>query len=207
MSTPPPNQPPAWGQPPQQPAPGWGQQPTPPKKSSAGKKVGLGCLGVIGAFILIGAIGAALDKKSGSTATVATATSPAAKAPAPATPASHTPTPTPAPATSAAPAAPAPAPATSAAPAAPETLLALSGSGIKNTAQFTTGDSWTLTYTYDCSNFGDTGNFIVTDETGMPLVNELQAKGSGSSPQYSSGIHHLSINSECKWTVKVTSGS
>ncbi|MFJ3660843.1 hypothetical protein ACIPPM_10295 [Streptomyces sp. NPDC090119] len=52
-----------YGQPPFQP------QPQPPKKSGVGKILGIGCLGIIGLFVLIGIIGAALgaggDSKSG----------------------------------------------------------------------------------------------------------------------------------------------
>jgi hypothetical protein len=88
------------------------------------------------------------------------------------------------------------------------TVLSTSGTGIKNTQQFTVGDSWTLHYAYDCTKtmgaIGGKGNFIVSDESGMPMVNELGAKGSASSPQYSSGTHHLEVNSECAWTLRVT---
>lgn len=49
---------PGWGGPQQQ---GYGAQPfppQPPKKSSAGKIIGFGCLGVVALFVLIGIIGA-----------------------------------------------------------------------------------------------------------------------------------------------------
>lgn len=49
---------PGWGGPQQQ---GYGAQPfppQPPKKSSAGKIIGFGCLGVVALFVLIGVIGA-----------------------------------------------------------------------------------------------------------------------------------------------------
>jgi hypothetical protein len=53
---------------PQQPQqPGWGippQAPQPPKKST-GKKVGLGCLGIVGAIVVLSAIGAAVGGGSG----------------------------------------------------------------------------------------------------------------------------------------------
>ncbi|MGC5562018.1 hypothetical protein ACPYPG_04135 [Streptomyces sp. FR-108] len=62
---------PGWGQPPQQ--PGWGTPPPPPKKNSAGKIIGLGCVGVLGLFVIVGIFGSALggddetkDTKSGS---------------------------------------------------------------------------------------------------------------------------------------------
>ncbi|MEU6816881.1 hypothetical protein [Streptomyces sp. NPDC046860] len=61
------------GQPGQQPAgwagPGapqqWGPPPQPPKKTGAGKIIGLGCLGVIGLFVLIGIIAAVAGGGSG----------------------------------------------------------------------------------------------------------------------------------------------
>ncbi|MFK4110406.1 hypothetical protein [Streptomyces sp. NPDC002176] len=65
-----PQQQPGWGGP-QQPygQPPFQPQPQPPKKSGIGKILGIGCLGIIGLFVLIGIIGAALgaggDSKSG----------------------------------------------------------------------------------------------------------------------------------------------
>ncbi|MFE3004227.1 MULTISPECIES: FxLYD domain-containing protein [unclassified Streptomyces] len=47
-------QPQGWGQQPPQ----WGGQPPAPKKSSAGKIVGLGCLGIVGLLVVIGVVGA-----------------------------------------------------------------------------------------------------------------------------------------------------
>ena len=70
--------------------------------------------------------------------------------------------------------------------------------------RFTAHGNWTLKYTYNCASFGQAGNFAVSDETGMPLVNEVKLKGSGSSPQYDSGTHHLEVDSECDWTLTVT---
>ncbi|MEY9876627.1 hypothetical protein ABH931_006137 [Streptacidiphilus sp. MAP12-33] len=89
------------------------------------------------------------------------------------------------------------------------TLLQVSGNGIKNTKQFTTGDNWTINYTYDCTGFlGGTGNFTVYVDypNGDVAVNELGSKGSSSSTETGAGMHSLKVSSECNWTVKVTDG-
>lgn len=185
---------PAWGQqPPQGPPPGWGQQQPVPKKKR-GRAGCLGCAGVLGVVLVIGVAANAVKSNGSSTASPAVASHPAAQ-PAAQAPASRTPAPQ-------APAPQAPPPAA----AAPAVVLKAAGSGIKNTAQFTVGDQWTLAYTVDCSAFGQSGNFIISDENGMPLVNEIKDKDSGSSPQYDAGTHHLEIDSECAWTVTVTNG-
>jgi len=46
--------------------------------------------------------------------------------------------------------------------AAPQVLLDLKGSGSKQTQKFTAGGDWHLEWSYDCSNFGSQGNFIVS---------------------------------------------
>lgn len=65
---------PGWGAPHQQQQPGWGAPPPPqpPKKTSTGKIIGLGCAGVVALLIIIGIFGAALgggsdDSSKGST--------------------------------------------------------------------------------------------------------------------------------------------
>jgi hypothetical protein len=151
----------------------YGPPPVAPKKSKAKGCAGVGCLGLFVAAVIIGIVSVAASKSSPS--------SDSATAP---PPVGSTAT-------------------KGAAPAKAATLLTLSGSGIENTAQFTTDGNWTLKYSYDCSSFGQAGNFVVSDETGMPLVNEMNLKGSGSTPQYDSGTHHLEVNSECDWTVTV----
>lgn len=67
-------QPTQWGAPNQQPQPGWGAPPPPlpPKKSSTGKIVGLGCVGIVALFVIIGIFSVALggdsdDSSKGST--------------------------------------------------------------------------------------------------------------------------------------------
>ena len=101
--------------------------------------------------------------------------------------------------------------------ATPTVLLNLSGSGIENSAPFLVSKSQlTVTYTYDCSAYGDSGNFIADLEYGnqsslnsddQSIANTI---GNGASatttiyPQYPGKDYYLSVNSECDWTVKVT---
>lgn len=101
-------------------------------------------------------------------------------------------------------------PATSAAPAK-TVVLKLSGSGIKTTKTFTTGDDWSIAYTFNCVSFGMKGNFQVYVYTGGQMadvpVNALAEKGSDVTYEHeSSGSHYLEVNSECSWTVTVTDG-
>jgi hypothetical protein len=95
--------------------------------------------------------------------------------------------------------------ATPAAPAAPKVLLDLTGSGIKNSAEFSAPSHWRIHYTYDCTAFGQQGNFQIFVEQGStPLdapVNELGAKGDSTTDVYQGGTVHLSMNSECDWHV------
>ncbi|MEU0061395.1 hypothetical protein [Streptomyces sp. NPDC006334] len=79
-----PNQPnpqqPGWGGP--QTPPAYGQphfQPLPPKKSNVGKIIGLGCGGLVGLFIVLGAIGAAVGGNSDKDSSSAKPAAPAAK--------------------------------------------------------------------------------------------------------------------------------
>lgn len=102
------------------------------------------------------------------------------------------------------------APATTAPAAAPsgKTVATFSGSGIENTPKFTVTDTWKLDYSFDCSGFGTSGNFIVDEDGGSDFsgvsVNELGMGKSGSTYAYGdAGTHYLQINSECSWNVKV----
>ncbi|MCQ4084351.1 hypothetical protein NGB36_28160 [Streptomyces sp. RB6PN25] len=175
------NQPPAnpypYGQ-----QPGYGPPQQPQKKSRKGLFGCLGCSGALALLVIIGLVAA------GATGTTTGAHSNSSGSPTATAPSSSAlnqkPTPT----------------------AAPTVVMTDSGSGIKNTPSFTVGGNWTLQYTFNCAALGQPGNFIVTDETGMPLANELKSQGSGQDPQYDAGTHHLQINSECDWTVKVVNG-
>jgi hypothetical protein len=94
-----------------------------------------------------------------------------------------------------------------AAVATAKTVATFSGSGITNTAQFTVSSTWKLDYSFDCSNFGYAGNFIVMEDGGLSgamNVNELAMSKTGSSYAYNdAGTHYIEVNSECSWTLKV----
>jgi hypothetical protein len=104
---------------------------------------------------------------------------------------------------------PQPAPATTAPPVtAGKTVATFSGSGIENTPKFTVTDTWKLDYSFDCSGFGGSGNFIVNEDGGSDFsgasVNGLGLGKSGSTFAYGdAGTHYLQVNSECSWSVKV----
>lgn len=94
-------------------------------------------------------------------------------------------------------------------PVAQKVIYTLSGSGIKKTAGFNTPGEWTLSYQFDCSKWGSTGNFQVLefDKDGNPvdiLVNELDNKGTSTTAQHAdAGGRYLEVNSECKWSLNV----
>jgi Protein of unknown function (DUF2510) len=98
-------------------------------------------------------------------------------------------------------------------------LFTFSGSGIRNSASFTVDSSVvTVRYSYDCSAFGGSGNFIADLVSGSPssesyddqsIANQL---GSGDSqtttiyPQDQGSSYHLEVNSECSWSITLTAG-
>lgn len=101
-----------------------------------------------------------------------------------------------------------PPPSTTAAPK-PAVVFTTTGDGIKKTESFTTGPDWSVAYTFDCSNAGGQGNFVlqVDGDLGDMLANALSAKGADTSYEHdAAGSHYLSVNSECDWTLKVTNG-
>ena len=98
-------------------------------------------------------------------------------------------------------------------------LFTFSGSGIRNSAPFTVNSSAvTARYSYDCSAFGGSGNFIADLVSGSPssgnyddqsIANELGSGGGQTTtvyPQDQGVTYHLEVNSECSWTVTLTSG-
>ena len=162
-----------------------------------------------GALVLGLAIGGAAENGGKKNATTA-AGSPAA-ATTTVTTGAHSSAPAAAPAAvtvtvTAKPSAPAAAP-TATAPAS-AVVLTTSGNGMKQTKSFTTGPDWAVTYTFDCSSFGSTGNFIVDEGNGNSIANSLAAKGGDTSYQHGDpGQHYLSVDSECDWTLKVVDGA
>lgn len=175
-------------------------------------------IGVVAVLVVLYAIGAS-DQQSSKVALAGAATptaTPAANTPASTAPSTaptigptETPTPEPTPAVT-----PTAAPTDTPAPK-PVVLLSLSGSGIKNSKTFnSSGDSVDVVYTFNCSSFGSQGNFIVdfygASDFGPDfpdgIVNELAKSGSNTTTEYlngATGPFHVSMNSECKWTVKV----
>lgn len=101
-------------------------------------------------------------------------------------------------------------------PPKPRVLVSLSGSGIQNSAPFHVGSgNLTVSYSYDCSSFGGSGNFIADllygnqsslDSDDLSIANALGPGGQATThvyPQYPGRSYYLSVNSECNWTVTV----
>jgi hypothetical protein len=149
------------------------------------------------------------------TPTVAATTAPTATAAVTATPGptavpTQTPSPTPVPTPTPRPTAtPTPRPVPTFA-----TLLTLSGTGIKSSKSFNwSGHSIDVDYSFNCSNFGTKGNFILmfygANSLGptVPdiLVNDVADKGGSTTTEYlhylsgSTGPFHVDVNSECQW--------
>ena len=187
---PPPGPPPGWQpgygqQPPWGPQPGYQPPQPPPRKPWIARHkvlsglIAFGCLIVL--IIVANSGGSSSSSGAANTATQATAPSSAA-------------------ATTAQPSA-----SPSKTPAA-HTVATYNGSGIENTPQFTVTATWKLDYSFDCTDFGYQGNFIVMEDGtfGAMSVNGLAMSKSGSSYAYNDGgTHYLKINSECSWTVKI----
>lgn len=145
------------------------------------RNIGLGCGGLLLLLIILAAIGSAMSGGKGTTSS-----SPAANDQGSAS-----------------------ASALAAPSKAATVLLDVTGTGIKSTQKFTAGGDWDLNWSYDCSNFGSSGNFSVTiygkdssDYRGLG-ANELGAKGADVSHQHDSGTFYLDISSECAWHVTV----
>jgi hypothetical protein len=163
----------------------------PQTKGHLGRNLAIGCAGLIGLIVIIGVIGSAANSgskqpNSSSVAAVASPSATATKSVA-STPTSKA----------------------SVAPAGPKVLLDKTGSGTSKTAIFQTTGEWEIDYTFDCTNFGQTGNFqIYVFDGGSSLVdipaNALALKGSDTVYEHNlSGPYYLEMNSECNWRVIV----
>jgi hypothetical protein len=81
--------------------------------------------------------------------------------------------------------------------------------------QRTTG-TLTVHYTFNCASQGRSGNFIADLETGnqaslnsddQSIANALATHGSATTTIYAQNLsseYHLAVNSECSWTIVVT---
>jgi hypothetical protein len=102
-------------------------------------------------------------------------------------------------------------------PKPPVVLLTLSGNGIENSRPVVvTQSTLQVRYSYDCSSFGSSGNFIADFETAnqasldsddQPIANALGSGGSATTtiyPQDTGSEYHLAVNSECNWSVTIS---
>src|SRR5450759_45859 len=82
-----------------------------------------------------------------------------------------------------------------------------------NTPQFSQSGNWTLAWSYNCSNRGSAGNFIVHinqppgDLASDNGPNELGMSGSGTDSYFDTGVFSLSVNSGCDWSITVSGSS
>jgi hypothetical protein len=89
----------------------------------------------------------------------------------------------------------------------PQILLDVEGSGIKTTQRFQAPDEWAIAWSFDCSNSGGSGNFIVSVDGDISdtAANQLASSGHDVSYEHSGGNVYLEINSECDWHVRAVS--
>jgi hypothetical protein len=96
----------------------------------------------------------------------------------------------------------------------PQVLLKLSGNETvsKTTATFKTNSDWNVTYAYDCSSEGNTGNFGLvvmnpTTQRGDMRDKDIVVESSGGTTikHYTAdaGRHYLIIISSCRWHITV----
>lgn len=95
-------------------------------------------------------------------------------------------------------------------PVAPQTLLDIKGTGTKSTQKFTAGGDWDLNWSYDCSGFGNQGNFqvfIYNGDGSMSYsnspVNQLGKSGADVEHYHTGGTFYFTVNSECSWHIQV----
>lgn len=102
----------------------------------------------------------------------------------------------------------------SGAPIAGSATFSSSQTGLSgNTQQFSEATTWNLAWSYDCSNIGQQGNFIVGivqppgDQSVDQGPNELGTGGSGTDTYTDTGVFSLAIISDCQWTITVGSSA
>jgi hypothetical protein len=91
-------------------------------------------------------------------------------------------------------------------------LIKLSGNGIENSRPIRINSPVvTVVYTYDCSSFGSSGNFIIDIQTlsgsdDMIVVNTVGLHGKKivyGYPKARGSLYYSSVNSECYWAMGV----
>lgn len=170
------------------------QSPTPPRKPR--RKWPWIAGGIVAVFVIIIIAASAANGGSGGKTPKASPTAAAAVSHGPTTAPTHAPAPTKAPAP------------------APKTLIDMSGTANAETPAFTAPATYTVNYSFDCSNLGTSGNFAIEADDnngqprlGQPGVNRLAMSGQGSAKVRDINANpgtHLQILSECNWHVSVT---
>jgi len=79
---------------------------------------------------------------------------------------------------------------------------------VKSTKKFTASGDWDLQWSYDCSNFGSAGNFILFVMNGDGSaslendgLNQLGMRRADVLHYHKAGTFYLKITSECNWHV------
>jgi hypothetical protein len=184
------------------------QQPVPPPRSHTARNILIGSAGGFAVLLVGVGIGAAGSSKSTAAPQV---TVTAAARPGPAVTITVTAPPS---------AASAPTRTHSARPKTHANLLfKFSGSGIRNSRPFLVNAATvTAHFTYNCAAAGGSGNFIADMVSGNPsslssddqsIANALGSGGSQTTtlyPQNQGSRYHLTVNSECSWSITLTNG-
>jgi hypothetical protein len=100
------------------------------------------------------------------------------------------------------------APAPGSARAGAKVLLDKTGSGIDNTPSFTTSGDWEIDWSYDCTNFKQSGNFVIfvfnsDGSLSDVAANQHGTKGTDVSNEHQGGTYSLEMDSPCDWHVIV----
>jgi hypothetical protein len=92
----------------------------------------------------------------------------------------------------------------------PTPAFAVSGSGTNSTRTFSVSGDWDMAWSYNCSNFGMAGNFIVFIYNANGSMsysnfgpNQLGLSGTGVEHYHSGGSYYLQVLSTCSWKITV----